>query len=77
MLTLGPLANIASVVILAPDILPNIKVYALGAQYNPKTKVWDKSEFNIRNDLNAFDYPRPSKGLIPRNAFGRCPSLAI
>lgn len=55
-LTLGPLTNIASAVILAPDILPKIKVYALGARYNPKTKVWDKSEFNIRNDLNAFDY---------------------
>ncbi len=48
--------NIASVVQLAPDILPKIKVFSLGAKYEPKTKVWNKSEFNIRNDLNAFDY---------------------
>lgn len=62
-LTLGPLTNIASVVMLAPDILPKIKVYSLGARYNPKTKVWDKSEFNIRNDLNAFDYLLNLEGL--------------
>ena len=62
-LTLGPLTNIASALILAPDILPRIKVYALGARYNPKTKVWDKSEFNIRNDLNAFDYLLNLEGL--------------
>jgi inosine-uridine nucleoside N-ribohydrolase len=55
-LTLGALTNIASVVQLAPDILPKIKVFSLGAKYEPKTKVWNKSEFNIRNDLNAFDY---------------------
>jgi inosine-uridine nucleoside N-ribohydrolase len=35
----------------------------LGAQYNPKTNVWNKSEFNIRNDLNAFDYLLNLPGL--------------
>lgn len=55
-LTLGALTNVASAVQLAPDILPKIKVFSLGAKYEPKTKVWNKSEFNIRNDLNAFDY---------------------
>lgn len=62
-LTLGPLTNIASAVMQAPDILPKIKLYALGAQYNPKTKVWNKSEFNIRNDLNSFDYVLDLDGL--------------
>ncbi len=55
-LTLGALTNIATAVMLAPEIVPRIRCYSLGAKYNPKTKVWDKSEFNIRNDLNAFDY---------------------
>ncbi|TDB67462.1 nucleoside hydrolase [Arundinibacter roseus] len=62
-LTLGALSNIASALILAPEILPKIKVYALGARYNPKTKVWDKDEFNIRNDLNAFNYMLNLNGL--------------
>ena len=55
-LTLGALTNIATAVMLAPEILPRIRCYSLGAKYNPAKKVWDKSEFNIRNDLNAFDY---------------------
>jgi purine nucleosidase len=28
----------------------------LGARYNLKSKAWSKNEFNVRNDLNAFDY---------------------
>jgi len=55
-LTLGALSNIASAVIIAPDILPRIRVYALGARYDTATRAWNKNEFNIRNDLNAFDY---------------------
>jgi inosine-uridine nucleoside N-ribohydrolase len=55
-LTLGALTNIATAVMQAPDILPKIRVFSLGAKYDPTTKVWNKSEFNIRNDLNAFDY---------------------
>jgi inosine-uridine nucleoside N-ribohydrolase len=55
-LTLGALTNVATAVMLAPDILPKIRCYALGARYDPRKKVWDKNEFNIRNDLNAFDY---------------------
>lgn len=62
-ITLGPLTNIASVLMMAPDILPRLKVYSLGAWYNPKTKVWNKSEFNVRNDLNAFDYVLNLEGL--------------
>ena len=55
-LTLGALTNIATAVMIAPEIVPRIRCFSLGAKYNMKTKVWDKSEFNIRNDLNAFDY---------------------
>jgi inosine-uridine nucleoside N-ribohydrolase len=55
-LTIGAMTNIASALILAPEIKSRIRCFSLGAQYNPKTKVWNKNEFNIRNDLNAFDY---------------------
>nr|MBI1232472.1 nucleoside hydrolase [Cytophagales bacterium] len=55
-LTLGALTNIASAILLDPDILPRIRVYSLGARYSMDRKAWSKNEFNIRNDLNAFDY---------------------
>jgi purine nucleosidase len=55
-LTLGALTNIASAIILDPSILSSIRVYSLGARYFVDRKVWSKNEFNIRNDLNAFDY---------------------
>ncbi len=62
-LTLGALTNVATAVMLAPEILPNIRVFSLGAKYDPTTKVWNKSEFNVRNDLNAFDYLLDLAGL--------------
>lgn len=55
-LTIGAMTNIASALILAPEIKSKIRCFSLGAQYNPKTEVWNKNEFNIRNDLNAFDF---------------------
>jgi purine nucleosidase len=55
-LTLGALTNVASAILIAPEILPHIRVFSLGARYNQMTKAWSKNEFNIRNDLNAFDY---------------------
>jgi inosine-uridine nucleoside N-ribohydrolase len=62
-LTLGALTNIASAIILAPEILPKIRVFSLGAKYNLSTRAWSKNEFNIRNDLNAFDYLLDLNGL--------------
>jgi purine nucleosidase len=55
-ITLGALTNIASALILAPEILPKIRVFSLGARYTLHNRAWSKNEFNIRNDLNAFDY---------------------
>jgi len=54
--TLGPLTNVASAIIEQPEIESKIVLYMMGANYYPEKNVWDKSEFNIRNDLNAFDY---------------------
>jgi purine nucleosidase len=62
-ITLGALTNIASALILAPEIKSKIRLYSLGAQYNTKTKYWNKNEFNIRCDLNAFDFLLNLKGL--------------
>lgn len=60
---LGALTNVATALATAPEITPNIRIYLLGAQYNPKQRFWNKSEFNIRNDLNAFDLLLSTEGL--------------
>ncbi|HKK77182.1 MAG TPA: nucleoside hydrolase [Saprospiraceae bacterium] len=60
---LGAVTNAAAAVANAPEIVPNIRVYMLGAQYDPQKRVWNKSEFNIRNDLNAFDLLLSTEGL--------------
>jgi len=62
-LTIGAMTNLASALILAPEIKFRIRCFSLGAQYDSKTKVWNKNEFNIRNDLNAFDYLLNLEGL--------------
>lgn len=62
-LTIGAMTNLATALILAPEIKNRIRVFSLGAQYNPKTKAWNKNEFNIRADLNAFDYLLDLEGL--------------
>ncbi len=55
-ITLCALTNIASAIALDTSIAKHIVCYALGAKYNVNKGYWNKSEFNIRNDLNAFDY---------------------
>lgn len=54
-ITLGPLTNVTSALIFAPEIKPRVRVNFIGSRYNPISKVWNKSEFNVRNDLNSFD----------------------
>lgn len=53
---LGALTNVASAMALDTSIVSRLTLYVLGAQYNVNKAYWNKSEFNIRNDLNAFDY---------------------
>ena len=59
---LGSCTNVATAIINAPDILNKIKVYYLGFWHNPKTNLYNKNEFNSRNDplavnllLNSLD----------------------
>ncbi|WP_197524960.1 nucleoside hydrolase [Botrimarina hoheduenensis] len=52
---LGAATNLATAIQLAPDIVPRLRCYVLGFRYEPERAVWNKSEFNIRRDLNAAD----------------------
>ncbi len=54
--TLGPVTDVASAIIENPEIEEKIVLYMMGANYYPDRKAWNKNEFNVRNDLNAFDY---------------------
>lgn len=60
---LGASTNVAAAIATVPEIAANLRVYLLGAQYDQKQKVWNKNEFNIRNDLNAFDLLLNTEGL--------------
>lgn len=62
-ITIGAMTNLATALILAPEIKNRIRVFSLGAQYNQQTKAWNKNEFNIRADLNSFDYLLDLEGL--------------
>jgi inosine-uridine nucleoside N-ribohydrolase len=53
---LGAATNIALALCRAPDIRNSIRVYLLAAQYDAIGDFWDKNEFNVQNDLPAFDY---------------------
>jgi inosine-uridine nucleoside N-ribohydrolase len=53
---LGATTNLATAIKLAPEIAPKIRAYLMGFQYNTATGAWNKSEFNVRRDLNAADF---------------------
>jgi purine nucleosidase len=54
-ITLGAMTNLATAILTDSTIIPNLRVYSLAMQYDQATKVWNKNEFNIRNDLDALD----------------------
>jgi purine nucleosidase len=54
-ITLGSLTNVATAILTDSTIIPRIRIYSLAMQYDPETKVWNKNEFNVRNDLDALD----------------------
>lgn len=60
---LGASTNLASAIAMEPGIAKNIEARILGFQYDWSTGVWNKSEFNIRRDLNAADYLLNCKDL--------------
>jgi purine nucleosidase len=62
-ISLGAVTNLASAIRIAPDIVPRLACYALGARFDSARQVWNKDEFNVRNDLNAFNYLLDAEGL--------------
>ncbi len=55
-ISLGSLTNIASAVLLRPEISKRISLYWLGQTYDFDKNLWiGEGEFNVANDLDAFD----------------------
>jgi purine nucleosidase len=61
--SLGATTNLASAIRLAPDIVPKLACYMLAGKYYADRGVWDKDEFNVRNDLNATNLLFNTAGL--------------
>jgi purine nucleosidase len=60
---IGATTNLATAIKLAPDIVPRLRVYVMGFRFDWSIKAWNKSEFNIRRDLNAADFLLNAEGL--------------
>jgi inosine-uridine nucleoside N-ribohydrolase len=72
----GALTNVASAVMLRPEIAGKIALYWLGQTYNAEKDVWTgRGEFNLANDLDAFDALCDAKDLdfyiMPNNVSGK------
>ena len=53
---MGPLTNIANAIKKEPSISSKLILYFSGTIYESKTRIWNKNEFNVKNDLDAFDF---------------------
>ena len=53
---IGAATNIASAIAIEPNIAKKMRLFCMGGKYNAKEKVWNKDEFNVREDLNAINY---------------------
>jgi len=62
-IALGALTNIASALLIAPEIAPRMKLYCLGTSYNFDEKYWKKTDFNCLMDPHAIDVVLDSKDL--------------
>jgi inosine-uridine nucleoside N-ribohydrolase len=62
-ITLGPVTNLASAILLDSSIIDNLDCYISGLKYDPFRKAWNKNEFNTRNDLDAMDFILNAKNL--------------
>ncbi len=52
----GAMTNVASAIALEPSIAKKIEIYLMGFKYDLDAKIWNKNDFNVRNDLNAADF---------------------
>jgi purine nucleosidase len=62
-ITLGAMTNLASAILIDSTIVTKIRVYSSVMLYHADTKVWNKNEFNARNDLDALDLVLNTKNL--------------
>jgi inosine-uridine nucleoside N-ribohydrolase len=60
---LGAVTNVASAILIDPDIISKISVYCLSGKFFADRNIWDKDEFNARRDLNALNVVFNTKGL--------------
>ena len=60
---LGPVTNLATALLIVPDIAPKINCYIMGPWYEPSRRVWNKNEWNTKNDLDAMDILLDTKDL--------------
>jgi inosine-uridine nucleoside N-ribohydrolase len=60
---LGPVTNLASALIRVPDIASKITCYIMGPWYEPSRRIWNKNEWNTKNDLDAMDILFDTKDL--------------
>ena len=61
--TLGAVTNLATAIQMDTTIIPKIRWYGMALKYNDREQVWDKNEFNARNDLDGMDYLLNREGL--------------
>lgn len=61
--SLGANTNVASAIRLAPDIVTKIACYSIMGRYDAERRIWNKDEFNLRNDLNAANVLFNTEGL--------------
>ena len=61
--TLGAVTNLATAVMMDTSIISKIRWYGMALKYDEKESIWDKNEFNVRNDLDAMDYLLNRPGL--------------
>ena len=62
-LTIGATTNIASLIALDSTVKAKIRLYSLGGGYDQTRRAWNKNEFNVRCDLNAYDFLMNQTGL--------------
>ncbi len=62
-LTIGATTNIASLIALDSTVKGKIRLYSLGGGYDGAKKAWNKNEFNVRCDLNGYDFLLNQTGL--------------
>jgi purine nucleosidase len=61
--TLGAVTNLASAIQMDTTIVSKIRWYGMGLKYDDRKQVWNKNEFNVRNDFDGMDYLLNRDGL--------------